>query len=761
MTPQLTLADLARLPHPGMVAPSRIEFAPDGAGLTYLFSAEGSLVRSLWYHDLQSGERHVLAAAAADAPTEEALSEEEQLRRQRTRTVELGVTEYAWASDADEPTLIVPIADGQVMAARDRPPFGQLRPIPELEGASRTALSPDGRRVAFVRDGDVWVVPIEGGAARRLTVDAEPGLFNGLPDYVAAEELDRFDGMWWSTDSQHLAIARVDERGVPEHAIARLASVAGGFEAHRYPFAGGPNAHVRLRIVPTEGEEPRLVPLPMADDDYLARVIPHPGGGWLVAVLPRDQRSLRWLAVEPSGDCRELWVETADPWINLDDDTRMLADGRILRTTERTGFRHLELRDPDGRQGPQLTGGEWVVTGVAAVDETREEVWLVGTLDGVTERHLYRVSLLATTPIHEPERISHEAGWHAAVVRRDGMRWVDSWSSLESAPRAVLRDREGAALAQIHVPATSGERLGLTPPELLELPAADGATSLHAMLYRPNAREAARSGVRPTADRPKGPHRRPPCVVWVYGGPHSEYVCNAWESTVHPLRQYLAQHGAAVLVVDNRGTAYRGLAFEAEVNHRFGTVEIADQAAAVTQLAHKGEIDPGRVAITGGSYGGYLTLLAMARHPDLFRVGVAFAPVGDWKGYDTAYTERYLGLPQENASTYRDASAVTYAGQIRGDLLLIHGTQDENVHLTHSVAILAALQAAGRNIELLLIPDQRHRLRGEAAIRLSERRTAEHLLAGLGLEVPGELQEPSGDEVRSEPAVGTATAASV
>jgi dipeptidyl-peptidase-4 len=208
--------------------------------------------------------------------------------------------------------------------------------------------------------------------------------------------------------------------------------------------------------------------------------------------------------------------------------------------------------------------------------------------------------------------------------------------------------------------------------------------------------------------------------------------------TIHGLRQYLAQAGAAVVVVDNRGTWFRGLAFESAVNRRMGRNEVADQAAALRQLAAAGKVDLARVGIVGGSYGGFMTILAMALEPDLFSTGVAISPVAEWTGYDTAYTERYLGLPPDNPGGYLESSALSHVAKVRGDLLLIHGTADENVHLRHSLRLVEAFRQAGREVELVRVAEQRHRMRGDA-IRERERRTIAHLLRGLGLPFSDEL----------------------
>lgn len=731
MPKRLSVEQICRLPLPGTDIPGSVAFAPDGSSLTYLRSGDGSLVRSLWRHDLGSGERRILAGPPAEASREESLGHEEQLRRERTRTSELGVTEYAWATDAAAPTLVVPIA-GRVFVAVGDETLSGVRPLSRVENASCAVVAPDGLQVAVVRDGDLWVAAVDGSPLRRLTDDAQPAVFNGLAEYVAAEELERFDGLWWSADSADIAYAHVDEQAVPPYVIAHLGDAGPIHEEHRYPFAGGPNAQVSLRIVAAEGGPSVQVQLGMAPDDYLARVVADPTGGWLAAVLPRGQRSLRWLRVGADASARELWVEAAQPWINLDLDTRVLADGRVLRSTEATGYRHLQLRLPDGTLDRRLTDGDWAVTGVLHVDEGRGEVLFTGTRDGVTERHLYAVPIATETPVRDPQRLTAEPGWHEVVVSRDGGRWVDTWSTPEDAPRVVVRSRDESAPITILEPAVSPASLGLEPPELLELTAADGTTRLHAALYRPSPDPIA-------ASRPGGP---PPCVVWVYGGPHSQYVKRAWEMTVRPLRQYLAQQGAAVLVVDNRGTANRGLAFESVLDRRLGAAELDDQVAAVEQLAARGEIDPGRVGITGGSYGGLMTLFALARAPDLFRVGVAVSPVTAQDGYDTAYTERYLGTPDANPDGYRASSPLACAADLGAGLLVIHGAIDENVHLRHSVRLVAALQAAGREVELVVLPYDRHRARTRDGLRTRDRRTVRHLLEGLGLPLPAEIAVP-------------------
>ena len=687
--------DLVSQPRPGMDHPTRIEFSRDGLATTFLAPEPKGNLRSLWRLDLTDGKRSVLAGAD---PAQSPLTQEEELRRQRRHETAFGITDYRRAENAD---LIVAMQGARCIASRDG------RPAVEVPGASEAqAIYPDpsGRRIAWVRAGDLWCADIAKGTAERLTHDAESGVTNGLEDFLAAEELDRFEGAWWSTSGAELLFAHVDERNIPLVSVAAAGSAAerARREMYRYPFAGGPNPRTTLRIAAPDGDGvEQEVEIDFADG-YLARVVPHPLGGWLVAALPRDQTSLYWYLVDASGSATELWIERSQPWITLDNATRVLSDGRVVRATEATGYRHLELRTADGAAFRGLTSGSWVVTDVVHVDEVRGEVLFVGTADGVLERHLYIVPLDARKPVAKPRRLTAEAGWHAVTVSGDGNRWVDTWSTRSQPPRVVARSRDGSAEVIIHEPSADASRPALVVPDLTTLPAADGATNLQVAIFRPSRPDGAPIGA---------------SVVWVYGGPHSQYVGECWDLTVEPYRQALARSGFTVIVADNRGTANRGLAFESPIAGAFGTVEVDDQVAVVESLARRGEVDLDRIAISGISYGGYLAVRAMSRRPDLFRAGVAGAPVVDWSGYDTAYTERYLGRPSSNPDKYRRASLLDGVTSFRGQLLLIHGTVDENVHPRHTSALVEALHAAGRDAAVVLLPNQRHLVARPAAKR--------------------------------------------
>ena len=714
---QLSLADVARYPRPGLDVPGGVTFTPDSRKVAYLLSASGSLLQELWTYDLESGTRRQVTELTGDAAGDgTSFSLDEELRRERSRTRGSGVTSYQFARTADGLILLVPFG-GRLYLARDGE---SLAPLAGSEGALDGRLSPDGSHVAFVRSGELYVVPTDGtGRPRALTGGAaeDEGVTNGLAEYIAQEEMDRKSGYWWSPDGARLAFVRVDSRHIPLYPIVHQGKESVAIEEHRYPFAGSRNAVVRLGVVAVDGQPADVswMDLGMDEDIYLARVAWRPDGVLTALLQARDQRSQRLVAFDAqSGAATSLIEEQGEPWLNLHDDLRFLRSGEFLWASERTGFRHLSLYDRSGSRIRTLTEGQWMVTGLVAVDEEQRLIYFQGTSNGPLERHLYAVSLDGG-----PVRcLTHEPGWHQTVIAPDCRFFVDSWQSLEQPPRLTLR-----SLPAGETQALLFEREGMTPaslglcvPEVTSLRTRDGAL-LYAAIY---ASEQTRAASQPA-----------PLVVSVYGGPHAQMVTNTWSLTVDLRAQYLAQQGFVVLKVDNRGSANRGLAFEASIAHHLGQIEVDDQVEGVRFLAERPYVDSKRVGIYGWSYGGYMTCRALLRAPDVFKAGVAGAPVTFWQGYDTHYTERYMGLPETNAAGYQASAVLPEAGKLTGKLLLVHGLVDENVHARHTLRLVEALTAAGCDYELLLFPESRHMPRDPSYLEYLERRLVEFLRCHL------------------------------
>lgn len=702
-TGRLTIADVARYPRPGMDAPAMLRFSPDSKCLHWLHADDGGLVRSLWRIDLSSGDRSVLAGPGAATP----ISREEELLRERTRTRELGVPSYAWARKSESPVLLIPGPTLRV-SVNDEP----LRALPDSAGALTPDLSPDGRQIAFVRRGELFVIDADGidgidgkSAARQLTFDAEDGLTNGMPDYNAQEEFGLLRGHWWSED-RRLAYVRVDERHVPTYPIVHQGGGSPELETHRYPFAGEANPTVRLRVVDVDDGVVTDMPLP-DEDGYLVRVAWWRGADGLQRLVAqwinRKQDQLRLLAFDDPHSPTTLIEEEQQPWINVADHATGLADGAFLWSSEASGFRHLSLRDASGGEIRRLTDGEWQVDSLIDVDQPGRLVYFTSTRGSALERRVERVSLDSG----EIETLSEPGGMHHATLSGDGRWLAEMSSSLTDAPSISLLNLETLERQTLYRSDARLDGLALDPPQLRTFAAANGET-LYGALYRPTG---------------AGPH---PLLLAVYGGPHAQTVLDAWGLSVDLRAQYLAQQGFLVLKLDNRGMAGRGLAFEAHLHRQMGTIEVDDQSAAVEQLIDEGLVDRDRVGVYGWSYGGYMTVMSMLRRPDIFKVGVAGAPVSDWDGYDTGYTERYMGTPQENAEGYREGSLLTHADQLRGRLLLVHGGVDENVHFRHTARLITALIEHDRDYDLLLFPQERHMPRDQAGLEYQEGRVARY-----------------------------------
>jgi len=701
-----------------------IEWAPDSKRVSYL-AADKTGAMALWVMDAKTGARSVLVDA------QKLRSAEPPERSSAIQATGLGRVEaenYLWSPKGDS---LLFIGSG-ALVLYDLKTMTPKAIVAGQDSIEDPKFSPDGAWVSFVRGSNLWVANIESGEAHALTSGGNESLLKGKLDWVYPEELDARTAYWWSPDSTKVAYYQMDERPVTRYPIMDMSSPVGAMEYTRYPQAGEPNPIVRVGVVPvasgaaSASTETRWMDTGSDPNVYIPRVV------WLpdserVAIerLNRAQNRLDLLFCDAAtGASHTVLTETDPYWINISDDLYFFSDDkRFLWSSERTGFRHYYIYDLSGKQLEQLTSGEWQISGTGgfgpgtashpAVDEGRGCIYFLSNKDNVGENQLYRVSLTDKSIT----RITRDPGTHEILFAPDDSAFLDTYSTAMTPPRQDLDNISGTRIAVIN--ANESPELAeyhLSPVQFLTISAADG-TKLDASMIRP-----------PNFDESK----KYPVLVAVYGGPEAQSVRNAWGGADFLWHELMAQKGYIVFMVDNRGSYNHGHAFETPIFHHFGKIELADQLAGVNYLKSLPYVDSSRIGIWGWSYGGYMTLYAMTHASGVFKAGISVAPVADWRLYDTIYTERYMGLPQENAAGYRDSSPVSEAANLSGRLMLAHGTGDDNVHFANTSEMLNELIAGGRYpAALMVFPGRGHPI-GDAAARvqLFERMTS-FLLANL------------------------------
>ncbi|MFF7336301.1 prolyl oligopeptidase family serine peptidase [Streptomyces sp. NPDC008163] len=662
-------------------APRAFTVSPDGGRVVYLRSGSGTdRSGQLWVLDLDggSGPRERLVADPQEllGGSQERLSAQERARRERSREGSSGIVGYALDGAAE---LAAFALSGKVCVADLRAGTARALPVPGPVIDPRP--SPDGRHVAYVSKGALRVVGVDGAADRALAEPEDDHVTYGLAEFIAAEEMHRFQGFWWSPESDRLLVARVDDSPVqrwwiadPAHPERKPAEVA-------YPAAGTPNAEVGLQVVDLDGKRTEVV-WDRARFPYLARVHWSSYGAPLLLVQARDQRSQLYLAVDPeTGATRTVHADEDAVWLELFSGVPAWApDGRLVRITDEGGARRLAVGDRPLTRGRlhlqsvlDIGDSDVLVTASAGADAAEPEIG---------ETHVYRVNELGV------ERVSEGVGVHTAVRSGRVTVLVSATPERPGSTARVLRDGKEVAVVE-----NRAERPVLTArPVLTE----GGARRIPCAVLLPTGYSE--------SDGPL------PVLMDPYGGPHGRRVVAAHHP--HLTSQWFADQGFAVVVADGRGTPGRSPAWEKAVKDNLA-LSLDDQVDALHALAERFPLDLDRVAIRGWSFGGFLAGLAALRRPDVFHAAVVGAPVTDQRLYDTHYTERYLGDPAQHPEVYARNSLITDAGlsgaaeQVR-PMLIIHGLADDNVVVAHSLRLSSALLAAGRPHEVLPLSGVTH-----------------------------------------------------
>ncbi|HNS19840.1 MAG TPA: S9 family peptidase [Sedimentisphaerales bacterium] len=567
----------------------------------------------------------------------------------------------------------------------------RLTSTPQAE--QHAEFDPHGKFVAFVREGDLYVVDVATQTERALTEDGGGLILNGQADWVYFEEIlnRRWRMFWWSPDSSAIAFLRTDDTPVPEYVVVNDASSPRQVEPTRYPRAGEPNPTVKLGIVSVAGGAVRWVDLSgYTEGDYLV-----PGAGWTpdserIYFFVQD-RAQTWLDISTTsrwgGRPKRLLRETTEAWVEPPSEMRFLANGSLLLTSERTGWKHLYLYDKDGQLKHSITDGQWEVRGVQHVDEEGGWVYFTGTRDSPIAENLYRVPLAGG----EVRRLTEAAGQHNVDVSPNGKYFIDSWSDANTPTQVALRATDGAKVRTLDTnPVYEREEYAFGGYEQFQIEMSDGF-QVEASMVKPPDFDAG---------------RKYPVWFTTYAGPHAPSISDSWQGG-RTWDQMLTQMGAIVFHCDPRPASGKGACSAWTAYRQLGVQELRDIEESIRWLTAQPYVDAERIGMSGYSYGGFMTAYALT-HSKLFAGGIAGAPPTDWRFYDSIYTERFMDTPQNNPDGYERTSVVKAAKDLHGQLLLVHGAIDDNVHIQNTFTLVDALQRADKPFQLMVYPQSRH-----------------------------------------------------
>lgn len=577
----------------------------------------------------------------------------------------------------------------------------KLTPVSTKPGYQMFAkFSPDGRLVGFVRDNNLFVTDLANGRERQLTQDGSEHVINGATDWVYEEELDLRDAFRFSPDGRRIAFWRFDQTEIPPFYLLDELSLYPELIPVRYPKAGTANSQVRLGVVELQSGTTRWIDPGGGQDRYVARMdyAGSPDSIWFIRLNRYQNRLELLLADVNTGRSRVIMTDTDSAWVDLHEPVWLDGGRQFLYLSERDGYAQLFLYGRDGGLVRKVTAGPWDVLDVYGVDEQNGVVYFAAAADGALTRPLYRIGLDG----RGFRRVTGADGSHRIEFDPTFTHYVDTYSRAGVPPARTLHRADGSVvrvLAENRALKEKVDALGYGKPEFLKVPTSPGV-ELNGYLMKP-----------PGFD----PARRYPLLMYVYGGPGSQTVSDGWGGDLHLWHLLLAREGYLVASVDNRGTGARGARFKKVTYLNLGTYEAADQLAAARHLGSLPYVDSSRVGIWGGSYGGYMTLLSLFKGEGVFKAGIARAPVTDWRLYDTIYTERYMRTPLENPDGYRRSAPQTYADRLRGNLLIVHGTGDDNVHPQNTTQLIHLLEEANKQFDLRLYPNKTHAIEGARA----------------------------------------------
>ncbi len=687
------------------IKPTSIKWAPDSSHFAFLWNSEGSKTLSLWIYDMRSlALRKILADA--DLEKEEIAVPEEQAKREETmRKPKSGINDFLWSPDSA--MILIPYhADIFLYDIRS----AETKRLTKTEKAELDpAFCGSSERITFARDNDLWIMNVQTGQTMQLTSTGSETLVNGLSNYIALEELMRYSAYGCSDDGGAIAYIQSDNAPIRKLVIPNYLPRFVEYDTQERPVAGDKNGVERIGIISSNGGETAWINIPL-QDYYIASFKWH-GKDIFLRILERSTRVLHlYLYDTVSGSLDEILREEDAAWVNIHNNFLIPIRGKrdFLWTSERDGFNHLYLFDSERKELKQLTEGKWEITDLEGITDDGK-IFFVSTAVEPEQRHLFSFDLKEKTI----GKMTAQDGWHEVSMSPDFKFYMDIFSDVAHPPRLFLSNAAQQAKAVKILDTASADLKDYTTPdvEYMKLASRDG-TNIHASIMKPSDFDW---------------KKKYPSIVHVHGGGYAQAIEKQWGGITMLSHRYLAEELKYIVIdIDYRGSLGYGRKFRTDVHLHLGGKDLDDVEDVVGYVKKMSYIDADRMGIWGWSYGGFLTNMAMLKIPELFRAGAAVAPVNDWRNYDTHYTEERLSTPQQAPEAYAVSSPITFAKNLKNHLLMIHGMQDDNVHFQDTVQLVQKLIENGKDFDLMVYPEGKHGISGDANRIHLFKKIAEH-----------------------------------
>lgn len=568
-----------------------------------------------------------------------------------------------------------------------------------LEKQQLARFSPDGKKIAFVRQNNLFVADLDAKSEIQITFDGERNkVINGLCDWVYEEEFAFDKAYEWSPDSKKIAFYRFDESAVKEFSMAIYGTLYPTVNTFKYPKAGEQNSTVQILMYDLVTGKSVNADLGTEKDQYIPR-IKWSSNPEILAVqrLNRLQNKLDLLLIDSkTGTSKNILTEKSNTYIEVTNDLTFLKDNKgFIWSSELGGFNHFYHYDMEGKLVRQITKGNWDVIAYKGCDEATQTIYFTAAFSASINKDVCKVRLDGS----DFKVISEYTGYNEPNFSITFDYFINSYSNANTPSVYTLYDKTGKQVRILEENSSLMAKLNtykLTKKEFSIIKTSDGY-ELNTWTMKPVDFDAS---------------KKYPVIFVIYGGPGRNTVLNAWEGAAYMWNQYLTQKGYIVVSVDNRGTRYKGEKFKKATYGTLGMYETSDQIEAAKFFGSLPYVDKSRIGIQGWSFGGYLSSLCITKGSDVFKAAIAVAPVTNWRYYDSIYTERFLGLPKDNAKGYDENSPINYTNQLKGNYLLIHGTADDNVHFQNSVEMVTSLQKANKAFDFMMYPDKNHGISG-------------------------------------------------